>query len=157
MVSLFSVSSINKKILYAGSLSLLVVASVIILFAAFSTYNTSVSGAEDELKILADAQAEAIKGVLLEPMHSTESLAEVLLGPYSAGKPLPREEVESIIGGILKNHPLYNGVYTMWEENAYDRAASRYAGKNGFSSTGRMNMYWYREDGVEQRMIADDI
>ena len=155
MVSLFSVSSINKKILYAGSLSLLVVASVIILFAAFSTYNTSVSGAEDELKILADAQAEAIKGVLLEPMHSTESLAEVLLGPYSAGKPLPREEVESIIGGILKNHPLYNGVYTMWEENAYDRADSRYAGKNGFSSTGRMNMYWYREDGVEQRMIYE--
>lgn len=155
MVSLFSVSSINKKILYAGSLSLLVVASVIILFAAFSTYYTSVSGAEDELKILADAQAEAIKGVLLEPMHSTESLAEVLLGPYSAGKPLPREEVESIIGGILKNHPLYNGVYTMWEENAYDRADSRYAGKNGFSSTGRMNMYWYREDGVEQRMIYE--
>jgi hypothetical protein len=39
------------------------------------------------------------------------------------------------------------------KENAYDRADSRYAGKNGFSSTGRMNMYWYREDGVEQRMI----
>ena len=113
MVSLFSVSSINKKILYAGSLSLLVVASVIILFAAFSTYNTSVSGAQEELRIIADAQAEAITGVLLEPMHSTEALAEVLLGPYSAGKPIAREEAGLIIGGILKNHPLYNGVYTM--------------------------------------------
>ncbi len=155
MVSLFSVSSINKKILYAGSLSLLVVASVIILFAAFSTYNTSVSGAQEELRIIADAQAEAITGVLLEPMHSTEALAEVLLGPYSAGKPITREEVSLIISGILKNHPLYNGVYTMWEENAYDRADSRYAGINGFSSTGRLNMYWYREDGAEQRMIYE--
>ena len=155
MVSLFSVSSINKKILYAGSLSLLVVASVIILFAAFSTYNTSVSGAQEELRIIADAQAEAITGVLLEPMHSTEALAEVLLGPYSAGKPIAREEAGLIIGGILKNHPLYNGVYTMWEENAYDRTDSRYAGVDGFSSTGRMNMYWYREDNTEQRMIYE--
>ncbi len=155
MVSLLSFRSINKKILFAGSLSLLVVAGVIILFAAFSTYNTSVSSAKDELRILADAQAEAITGVLLEPMHSTEALAEVLLGPYSEGKPLGRDEVERIIGGVLKNHPLYNGVYTMWEENAYDRADSRYKGTNGFSSSGRMNMYWYRENGVEQRMMYE--
>jgi methyl-accepting chemotaxis protein len=147
MVSLFTFSSINKKILFAGSLSLLVVAGVIILFSAFSAYNTSVSSAKDELRILADGQAKAITGVLLEPMHSTEALAEVLLGPYSEGKPLPRDEVERIIGGILKNHPLYNGVYTMWEANAYDGADSRYAGVQGFSRSGRMNMYWYRETG----------
>jgi len=39
MTSLFSVRSINKKILYVGSLSLIVVASVIILFAALPTNN----------------------------------------------------------------------------------------------------------------------
>lgn len=157
MVSLFSSSSINKKILYAGSFSLLIVAGVIILFAGLSTYNTSVSGAENELRILSDSEAMAVSAVILEPMHSAEALAEILMGPYETGKQLPREEVIPIIGGILKNHPLYNGVYTMWEENAYDQADSRYAGRDGYSSSGRMNLYWYREgDTVERMMYESD-
>ena len=155
MASFFSIRSINKKILFSGSISLLVVASVIISFAAYSTYNTSVSGAEEELKIIADAQVGNIARIFLEPMQSAQSLGDALLGPYSAGKPLSREESSLIISGILKNHPLYNGVYTMWEENAYDGADSRYAGNNGFPESGRMNIYWYQEEGVEYRMMYD--
>ncbi|OQB38311.1 MAG: Sensory rhodopsin I transducer [Euryarchaeota archaeon ADurb.Bin165] len=155
MAGFLSIRSINKKILFAGLISLLVVASVIITFAAFSTYNTSVSGAEEELRIIADAQAGNIARVFLEPMQSAQSLGDALLGPYSAGKPLSREESSLIISGVLKNQPLYNGVYTMWEENAYDCADSRYAGNYGFPEDGRMNIYWYREDGEIYRMMYD--
>lgn len=151
----FSVNSINKKILYAGSLSLLVVAGVIILFAAISTYTSSIYDAEKELQILADSEAEKVISVLDEPMSSAEALSEVMLGPYSSGKPISRNDVISVIGGIMKNHPLYNGVYTMWEADAYDKADARYAGIDGYAGSGRMNVYWYREGDVIERMIYD--
>lgn len=155
MFSLFSINSIHKKILYAGSFSLILVACVIILFSAFATYQSSVAGAEHELHIIAESEAAKVINILNEPMHSAEVLAEVLLGPYETGKPLSREEVDKSIGRMIQGHPLYNGVYTMWEADAYDQADSRYAGTNGFGSSGRMNLYWFREGDTIERMIYD--
>ncbi|PWR75926.1 methyl-accepting chemotaxis protein [Methanospirillum stamsii] len=157
MAALFSINSISKKIIYAGSFSLILVAGVIILFAAVAAYNSSISGAEKELRITADLEAEKVTQLLNEPMHSAEALAEILMGPYEGKSPLSRDEVVPIIGGMLGNHPLYNGVYTMWEADAYDQSDSSYAGKNGFGSSGRMNMYWFREDGAFERMIYDPL
>jgi hypothetical protein len=93
--------------------------------------------AEKELQILADSEAEKVISVLDEPMSSAEALSEVMLGPYSSGKPISRNDVISSIGGIMKNHPLYNGVYTMWEADAYDKADARYAGIDGYAGSVR--------------------
>ena len=155
MKSVITINSINKKILYAGSISLILVAGVIILCAAFFTWSASVTGAESELVVLSQYEAGKITSILLEPMQSAESLAETLTGPYLNGKPLPRDDVIQILGGIMANHHLYNGVYTMWEADAYDQFDRRYAAKDGYASTGRMNIYWYREDDEVMRMIYD--
>lgn len=161
MKSIFRFNSINKKILYAGSISLILVAGAIILCAAYFTWSASVTGAESELVVLSQYEAGKITSILHEPMQSAEALAETLTGPYLIGKPLPRDDVIQIMGGIMGSHPLYNGVFTMWEANAYDRLDSRYAGRDGYTSTGRMNLYWYREGGEYMRMAyepdSDDV
>ncbi|MDD1725101.1 MAG: methyl-accepting chemotaxis protein [Methanospirillum sp.] len=155
MPSLLSLNSVYKKILIAGSISLILVAGVIILFSAVSAYSNSVTVAEEKLTTISLLQAQNVTAVLSEPMHSAEVLAASLNGPYMAGKPLSRREVDKIMGGIISVHPGYNGVYTMWEADAYDGKDSLYAGKEGFGSTGRMNMYWYRENGRTERMMYD--
>lgn len=152
MNSFFAINSINKKILYAGSLSLIIVAGVIILCAAFFTWSASISGAESELIVVSQYQAEKIHSILMEPMQSAGALADTLTGPYLTGRPLPRENVIQIMGGLMANHPLYNGIFTMWEPDAYDTLDRRYAGRDGYASTGRMNLYWYREGDEILRM-----
>ena len=155
MRSFFSINSINKKILYAGSFALILVAGFIILFSAFFTYSSSVSDAESDLLVQAYSEAEQVSSILMEPMNSAQTLSEVLSGPYKAKTPLKREDVVRITSDILNNHPIYNGIYTMWEADAYDKADSKYKGLDGYASSGRMNVYWYRKDGKAERMMYE--
>ena len=147
MRQIFTLTSINKKIVIAGSISLILVAGFIILFAALSTYSSSVTGAEKDLSNVASYQAELVRADLDESMKTAENLASVLTGPYISGNPIPRTDVSPILNQVLTDHPLYNGVYTMWESDAYDRADAQYAGTDGYAALGRMNLYWYREGG----------
>jgi methyl-accepting chemotaxis protein len=141
-------TSINKKILFAGSISLLVVAGVIITFAAFSTYSSTVSTAEEELANIAAYQAEQVRGDLDKSMSTARNLNSMIQGPYLSGKPLSRESLSHMIGKIIADNPRYNGVYTMWETDAYDKADAKYAGKDGYAASGRLNVYWYRDNGT---------
>jgi len=151
MVHLPRITSINRKIVFAGSLSLLVVAGVIIIFSALSTYSSSMDDAERELSNVARYHAEQVSARLDDSLQSAENLASVLSGPRVAGKPIPRDDVHQMLGQILTDHPLYNGVYTMWEADMYDNADASYAGINGYAASGRMNQYWFREDGAAVR------
>jgi len=155
MLHIFSHNSINKKILLAGSISLLVVAGVIILFAALSTYGATESAARTDLTNIASYQAERVRETLAEPMEVAEGLASVIKGPYLEGQPLDRSETLPMLKQVISDHPLYNGVYTMWEADAYDHADTRYAGKEGYAQAGRMNQYWYREAGNPVRKMYD--
>jgi methyl-accepting chemotaxis protein len=155
MRHLFSVTTINKKILLAGSIALILVAGVIILFAAFSTYSSSVSNAEAELTSIADYQSELVRSTLQSSMKTSDNLVSILLGTVHTQKQIPREDIIPLLGQILTDNPLYNGVYLMFEANAYDNADAKYAGRDGYSATGRMNQYWYREEGKPVRMMYD--
>lgn len=151
MADILNLSSINKKILYTGSFALLLVAVVIISFAAVSTYQTSIASAEQELRSSAVYQAALVSTELSEPLKTAENLVSILSGPLLDRKPLSRDEVISLLGRILADHPEYNGVFTMWEADAYDQADSRYAGTDGYAASGRMNQYWFREEGKPVR------
>lgn len=155
MRPLFAHTSINKKIIYTGSISLLVIAGVIILFAAISTYSSSVSTAEKELTSTASFQAERVRSDLDTSMNIAKNLDSVIQGPFLSGKPLSRESLSPIIGKVLTDHPLYNGVYTMWESNAYDGIDTQYAGKDGYATSGRLNVYWYRDNGTPSRFLYE--
>lgn len=148
MIRVPALSTINQKILAAGSVSLLLVAGVIILFAAFSTYDTSVATAEEELTNSANYQAALIHADLNEVLTVAESLSSAMLGPIEKGEPLPRESVQGMLEKVLVDNALFNGVFTMWEADAYDKADASYAGREGYAASGRMNLYFYRENGT---------
>lgn len=147
MIRVPALTTINQKILAAGSVSLILVAGVIILFAAFSTYDTSVASAEEELTNIAHYQAALIHTDINEALNVAESLSSAMLGPIEKGDPLPRKSVQGMLEKILVDNQLFNGVFTMWEADAYDKADTAYAGKDGYAASGRMNQYFYRENG----------
>jgi methyl-accepting chemotaxis protein len=150
-----SLTSINKKILLSGSIALILVAGAIILFTAFATYSSSVSGAEADLRITSHYQAEQVRAKLENTMKTSETLASLVSGTVHSERPIPRDDLLLVLGQILTDNPLYNGVYLMCEENAYDRLDARYAGKSGYGASGRMNQYWYRQEGKPVRMVYD--
>ncbi|KAF5086980.1 Methyl-accepting chemotaxis protein (MCP) signaling domain protein [anaerobic digester metagenome] len=155
--SWFDFRSIKHKILFFGGLSLLLVAACIIVYAAFSLNSEAVNAAMDEMDSISEREAAYIATVLEEPYNTAYSVASGLSGIREKNSQFPRDDVISLLQGILKEHSLYNGIYTIWEPGTFDSLDEQYKLKEGYDKTGRMRVYWYRDgDGQLVRKMYDE-
>jgi len=70
--------------------------------------------------------------------------------PAIAPKPrLSRGQVNAMLKKVLENNPMFVGLSSGWEPNAFDGKDSDFSGKDGHDSTGRFVPYWARnKDGM---------
>ena len=146
--------SVNRKILVAGSCALLLVVVVTIAFAAITTYNSSIEEGQRNLDIMAKYQTERLQSIMNNVMTNAETFSSVLAGEHQSETPLPRERLSPMMAQILKDNPHFYGIYTMWEENAYDGLDSQYEGVYPYSKSGRVNIYLARDDEWAPQLTA---
>ncbi len=154
--SWFDFRSIKQKILIFGGIALLLVAACIIGYAAFALNTKAIDAAYNEMNSISDREAAYIGKVLEEPYFTASSTASGLAGIREKNKHFSRADVISLLYGILRDRPLYNGIYTIWEPNVFDGLDEQYKLKDGYDKTGRMRVYWYRDaQGTIIRKIYD--
>lgn len=155
--SWFDFRSIKQKILFFGGLALLLVVVPIIAYAAFSLNNEAITAANDEMNSIAEREAAYIGRVLEEPYYTASSTGSGLVGIREKNSRFSRTDVIALLEGILKDHPLYNGIYTIWEPGVFDGLEEQYKLKDGFDKTGRLRVYWYRDaNGTMVRKMYDE-
>ncbi len=143
--SFLDFNSIQKKILFFGGIALLLVAVGIIGYAAVTLNQTAVLSAREDLSSIADRESGRVQAVLVEPFTTSSAAAAQMAGIRDKNSNFPRDDVNSMVYGILRDRPLYNGIYTIWEPGVFDSKDSEYKLKDGFDKTGRLRYYWYRD------------
>ncbi|MCL2460037.1 MAG: PAS domain S-box protein, partial [Euryarchaeota archaeon] len=146
MFTLYKRLPLPKKLVLVGSCALILVAAAIISFAAIQTYNSSIEAGWKELDLTARYQTERVSAILISSMKTAEAFASVLAGQHQSDNPLPREQLPSSMEKILEDNPTFFGIYTMWEEDAYDGLDSQYQNVAPYAQSGRVDLYWVRDD-----------
>jgi len=156
-ISWFDFRSIKQKILFFGGFALLLVAACIIGYAAFALHSAAIAAAQDEMNNIAEREGAYISKVLEEPYFTAASTASGLAGIREKNPHFARTDVIHLLEGILKDHPFYNGIYTIWEPGVFDGRDEQYKLREGYDKTGRLRIYWYRDaDGKMVRKLYDE-
>jgi len=156
-ISWFDFRSIKQKILFFGGFALILVAACIIGYAAFALNSAAIAAAHDEMNSIAEREGAYISKVLEEPYFTASSTASGLAGIREKNSHFARTDVIHLLEGILKDHPFYNGIYTIWEPGVFDGLDEQYKLREGYDRTGRLRIYWYRDaSGKMVRKLYDE-
>ncbi|KPL71447.1 hypothetical protein ADN00_17325 [Ornatilinea apprima] len=95
----------------------------------------------------AKANAAAIQGKLEIGLDTARSFAQALSAQKTLGESsLTRQQVEAMTEQILIQNPNFNGIYTIWEPNAFDGQDADFVNATGHDASGRLNAYFARGD-----------
>lgn len=139
-----NLKSIQSKILIGGSISLLLIAIVIIGYAALSANTAAISASESSLLSTSSTSGNEYLRILDTGLDASRSMGETLTGTQSSGTPMTRDQVNAMLINVLMDNPNFLGTYTLWEPNAFDGKDSSFVNTKGHDSTGRFIPYWVR-------------
>ncbi|MBO1537317.1 methyl-accepting chemotaxis protein [Pseudomonas sp. OA65] len=104
-----------------------------------------------EIQNLAESRANAIQAKLQNALDAARTMANAFAASKASQSPLVmgREQINTVLLGVLKDNPDFNGTYSCWEPNALDGQdlAFRAAQDGSNPSTGRFTPYWTRSAG----------
>jgi len=129
-----------------------VLATAISMFAIIYYVSSKAKDIQDEavhseLKQTAARYASDIDMVLEEPLDVARTLAQVFQGVDALPVKVRREYFSAQLKNILVDHPSYNSVWTYWEPDALDGMDVKFAGQDGYGSSGRYMSKWVRNNG----------
>lgn len=141
---MFSLKSIQVKIVAYAGICLLILTLASTLFAAFSV-NTEATGAADAI-VNHTAQAAAIdtQDKLELAMQASIAAAKSFTSVADGTNPMTREQANAQMRKFVELTPEILGTYTVWEPNGFDGKDSEYENKLGHDNTGRFIPYWNR-------------
>lgn len=151
--------SIQSKIALWTGLCLLVLSAALIGYAALRLRTEALITARGEVISIAQAQAAKIDAEIQVALDTARTMAQALRAAKTQGTALTREEVSAMFKELTIQNPHFVGTWTLWEPNAFDGKDAQYAGREHYDQTGRMNLYWNRDEsgniGVEAGIDYD--
>ncbi len=139
-----------------------ILGSITILLGGMITYIsfTTKHEALDSARTLAFTQSEKIGALvqreLDDVMNSARTLSASFIGMKQTGS-ADREVVSEMLRMNLEGNPSWEGIWTIWEPNAFDSRDAEFRNKLGSDASGRMISYWARtKSGLEHTPITDD-
>ncbi|MCD9117627.1 methyl-accepting chemotaxis protein [Pseudomonas bijieensis] len=104
-----------------------------------------------EIQNLAESRANAIQAKLQNALDAARTMANAFAASKATQSPLAlgREQINTVLLGVLKDNPDFNGTYSCWEPDALDGQdlASRNTQDGSNPQTGRFTPYWTRSAG----------
>lgn len=151
------VRSIQFKILTWMGLSLLIAASVLILYSSSQLRKELIQHSQDQAQALADSGAGQIKSFIEAPINTARTLALSLSAKQSrTSGTLSRSQVNAMLRKVLAESPNLLGTYTLWEPNEFDGLDASFANTSLHDSTGRFIPYWVRNP-EDNTIIAEPL
>jgi len=142
-------------------LTLIVGILLLVILGVSSVINlVSLSGiagddAQDIAMNQAKVEALSIRNELESGLTTARAFAQGLSGKLTdgSGSGLSRKQVEAMVEQILVQNPNFNGIYTIWEPDAFDRNDTRFVNAPGHDESGRFNAYFSR--GADGQIYHD--
>ncbi len=142
----------TKKIGLQVKMTVLILTSVLVIFAVIIGVTTRISREEcvkNAQRIALSMSREYANQIRVElevAMEATRGMANMIDGMRGSGG-LDRDGANRIMEQTLRGNPNFNGVWGCWEPNGFDGKDRDFASKEGHDETGRFIPYWRREDG----------
>jgi len=137
--------SIQNKIVILGALVMLLIAMVVIGYAANALYSEAFEKAEYEVQSKALMFGADMNAELSGSLSTSETLAMGIQGLFESGTPPTREQINHLLETTLKNSPGLFGVFSGFEPNAFDNKDAAYKNSKGSDETGRFVPYYFRD------------
>ncbi|MCP4345323.1 MAG: response regulator [Desulfobacterales bacterium] len=154
--------SLQMKVTFWAGSCLLVMAAAIITYSSITMMHTAENLRKEKIEdarnygtAVAKQYANHIKAEFELALDTARTLARVLSGKKDANIELEvsRDEINGILKTVLTRNPVFFGVYTCWETNAFDLMDRGYKNWEGHDGTGRFIPYWKREENGEIRLV----
>lgn len=152
----FSVHSLQARVALWVGFTLLALSAALIPYSTITAYNLASNLAEEKLLSIASGQQSLIQMNMDKAILTSINLANALASQVNASssEKLTREQINLLIHETMQKNPEFYGVYTGWEENAFDGLDTEYKNATGHDATGRFMSYWAPTGSGE---IARDI
>ncbi|SKA89777.1 methyl-accepting chemotaxis sensory transducer with Cache sensor [Paucidesulfovibrio gracilis DSM 16080] len=138
---------IQFKIATWTGIALLGVSVALTGFASLSMFDQQVQGSRDQAMSIAKEYASRVESELLAPLNMAQSLADAFAAIKEDNLATSREEVSRMLRSVLQRHPELQGVYTLWEPDAFDGQDQMFVNAPAHDETGRFMAYWNRVGG----------
>ncbi|QVX15707.1 HAMP domain-containing protein [Pseudomonas congelans] len=151
--------SLQARICITAGLCLFVSSASLVVYGVF-TSRTNEQYVSDEVAVLiehstvreiqnlAESRANAIQAKLQNALDAARTMASTFAASKASQSSLTlgREQINSVLLGVLKDNPEFNGTYSCWEQDALDGKdlTSRDAQDGSNPLTGRFTPYWTR-------------
>ena len=147
-ILIMRLNSITRKLSLTVGIGLLLTISVLVLYSTIRSKRQAIEKAETEALAIAQQYAGEIQSDMEQAMVAARTLAQMFSAVQKSELPLElqREQANKIMSTLLLKNPLFLGVSTCWEPNAFDGLDSRYANTPAHDASGRYIPYFTRKD-----------
>ncbi|MGV7224350.1 MAG: methyl-accepting chemotaxis protein [Nitrospinales bacterium] len=146
--------SIQTKIMCWSGAALLVTSLIIVAYSAVNSYQESMKVAHDYALSIAESYGKQAEVEMDSALDTARTLAQTFSAVKDPDVELVagRDEIKGILKTVLNANPAYAGVYTCWEQDAFDGMDKGYANQDGHDETGRLIFHWVRGPEGEIRL-----
>lgn len=116
------------------------------VFSQIKIGSLAASRADEEAALVLKTQAPDVMEVLSKSVADTASFGGALLSLQASGK-ADRELMGEMIKKYLEKNLEYQGVWVVWEPQAFDGRDTEFVGHPYSAEDGSLAMYWYQGDG----------
>ncbi|MCP4459687.1 MAG: HAMP domain-containing protein [Cytophagales bacterium] len=139
-------NSLRSKISILFIIAISITVIVLTIFSATTRRKSAIENGKKEIVNAAGRYGSLIEKIVDKSMVASRTLSS-LLESYKKDEnvQLDRSAVDVILQEVLLDNPLFFGVYTIWEPNAFDGRDSEFSNTVGTDTTGRYIPYWSKD------------
>lgn len=116
---------------------------LIVMFADMSTQRIALEKGRKEALLLAQQEAPNVLRVINKAVADTRTMGELLAALHTEGMK-DRELTGLLLRDFLQGNPAYQGVWIVWEPNAFDGRDAEFGDHPYSGPDGSLAMYWYK-------------
>lgn len=147
------VNSLKTKLIFMVGIPLLVVNFGMLYLSVTEQQHAALKQAEDLSRATTREQSIELQSLIDLAMSASNMTAAVFRNVNDMDNPLDmgRESATLILKGILEKDEDFEGVFSIWEIDAFDMMDVAYGGLPGNSPQGRFSPYW---DSTDRQKVA---
>jgi len=141
-----------KNMKLQGQITLSVLLAIVLVFSVMFAViyaqlsSTARADAIAFSQAVAEKSSNQIRAELETALHTARTLGMGIEGLRISGQ-ASRSMVNGMLKATLEKNPLFLGVWTCWEPQAFDGKDAAYARTTGHDASGRFIPYWVRSGG----------
>ncbi|WP_404427400.1 methyl-accepting chemotaxis protein [Ureibacillus chungkukjangi] len=135
--------------------------TVFLIFGIVFTFNIlkTKTMSEGNANLILEAEANKlslnVRSNIEESLDSARVMVNAMQGLKETNS-TDRDQVNSMLVSIIEKNDSFQGIWTIWEPNAFDNKDAEFANTNFYDSTGRYVPYVYRNDAGQVTIDADE-